>query len=98
MNLVLRGRGDDAEKFLREITADGHEDTHRWSTVRAANLIWTLGRPDDASAILDGLAAGPETAGEKASREAVQACVDAVYWTLRAGCRKGHCCIGFAAA
>ena len=79
MNLVLRGRGDDAEKFLREITTDGHEDTHRWSTVRAANLIWMLGRPDDASEILDGLAAGPETAGEQASREAVQACVDAVY-------------------
>ena len=82
MNLVLRGRGDDAEKFLREITADGHDDSHRWSTVRAANLIWTLGRPDDASAILDGLAAGPESPAEQASREAVQACVDAVY---------GHC-------
>ena len=63
MNLVLRGRGDDAEKFLKEITADGHEDTHRWSTVRAANLIWKLGRPDDASAILDRLAAGPGVAG-----------------------------------
>jgi DNA-binding NarL/FixJ family response regulator len=79
MNLVLRGRGDDAEKFLREITAERHEDTHRWSTVRAANLIWMLGRPDDASEILDGLAAGHETAAERASREAVQACVDAVH-------------------
>ena len=58
MNLVLRGRGDDAEKFLKEITAEGHEDAHRWSTVRAANLIWTLGRPADAAAILDGARRG----------------------------------------
>ncbi len=68
MNLVLRGRGDDAEKFLKEITADGHEDAHRWSTVRAANLIWTLGRPADAAAILEDLAAGPESPTEAASR------------------------------
>jgi DNA-binding CsgD family transcriptional regulator/tetratricopeptide (TPR) repeat protein len=88
MNLVLRGRGDDAEKFLREITADGHDDSHRWSTVRAANLIWTLGRPDDASAILDGLAAGPESPAEQASREAVQACVDAVYGRCEAAAEK----------
>ncbi len=79
MNLVLRGRGDDAEKFLKEITADGHEDVHRWSTVRAANLIWTLGRPADAAAILEGLAGGPESPSQAASREAVEACVDAVY-------------------
>jgi hypothetical protein len=82
MNLVLRGRGDEAEKFLQEITSDGHQDSHRWSTVRAANLIWMLGRPRDASAILDGLAAGPESSAEHASRVAVQACVDAV---------SGHC-------
>src|SRR5262249_43171273 len=73
MNLVLRGRGDEAEKFLQEITSDGREDTHRWSTVRAANLIWTLGRPGDASAILDGLAIGPETPAQTASRQAVDA-------------------------
>ena len=82
MNLVLRGRGDDAEKFLKEITAEGHEDAHRWSTVRAANLIWTLGRPADAAAILAGLAAGPETPTEQAYRIAVEACVEAVH---------GHC-------
>jgi len=79
MNLVLRGRGDDAEKFLKEITAEGKEDAHRWSTVRAANLIWTLGRPADAAAILEGLTAGAETPTEQASRIAVEACVDAVY-------------------
>ena len=55
MSLVLHGRGDDAEKLLKEITADGNEDAHRWSTVRAANLIWILGRPADAAAILEGL-------------------------------------------
>lgn len=79
MNLVLRGRGDDAEKFLKEITSTGKDDNHRWSTVRAANLIWTLGRPDDAAAILQGLAAGEESPAEQAARAAVEACVDAVY-------------------
>jgi DNA-binding CsgD family transcriptional regulator len=63
---------------LREMDANGHGDTHRWSTVRAANLIWMLGRPNDASAILDGLAAKPETPPERAARIAVEACVDAV--------------------
>jgi hypothetical protein len=86
MNMVLRGRGDDAEKFLREITTDGQVDSHRWSTVRAANLIWTLGRPDEASAILTELAAGPESPAE-ASREAVRACVEAVFGRC-VGCRK----------
>lgn len=79
MNLVLRGRGDDAEKFLKEITAEAKEDAHRWSTVRAANLIWTLGRPADAAAILEGLAAGPESPTEQSCRVAVEACVEAVF-------------------
>jgi DNA-binding CsgD family transcriptional regulator len=78
MNLVLLGRGEQAEAVLREMDTNGHGDTHRWSTVRAANLIWMLGRPNDASAILDGLAARPETPPERAARIAVEACVDAV--------------------
>jgi DNA-binding NarL/FixJ family response regulator len=88
MNLVLRGRGDDADKFLEEITADGGEDAHRWSTVRAANLIWTLGRPADAEAILKGLSSGPESPAEAAERAAVQACVDAVYGRCEAAAEK----------
>jgi DNA-binding NarL/FixJ family response regulator len=80
MNMVLRGRGDEAEKFLREIASTaGPDDKHRWSTTRAANLIWTLGRPDDAAEILSALAMGSETPAEAASRQAVEACVDAVY-------------------
>jgi DNA-binding CsgD family transcriptional regulator/tetratricopeptide (TPR) repeat protein len=78
MNLVLLGRGDEAEAVLRGIGNDGHEDLHRWSTVRAANLIWMLGRPTDASAILDGLSATHESPAERAERASVQACVDAV--------------------
>ncbi|MGH3674683.1 MAG: LuxR C-terminal-related transcriptional regulator [Mycobacterium sp.] len=78
MNLVLLGRGDQAETFLREMTTNGHEDVHRWSTVRAANLIWILGRPIEASEILDQLAAGPESSVERAARDAIAACVDAV--------------------
>ena len=90
MNLVLRGRGDDAEKFLKEITAEVNEDTHRWSTVRAANLIWTLGRPSDAAVILEGLTAGQETPTEQASRVAVEACVDAVYGRCELAAEKAN--------
>ncbi|CAM2944530.1 LuxR family transcriptional regulator [Mycobacterium intermedium] len=76
MNLVLLGRGEQAEAALRELT--DHPDGHHWATVRAANLVWMLGRPADASSILDGLRALPETAAQTAERLAVEACVDAV--------------------
>jgi DNA-binding CsgD family transcriptional regulator/tetratricopeptide (TPR) repeat protein len=78
MNLVLLGRGHQAEEVLQQIGGDDRPDGHRWSTVRAANLIWMLGRPVDAQAILDGLAATPESAADRAERAAVEACVDAV--------------------
>ncbi len=78
MNLALLGRGAQAEAVLRSIGEDGQEDGHRWSTVRAANLIWMLGRPKDASAILDALAATPESPADLAARAAVEACLDAV--------------------
>lgn len=81
MNLVLLGRGEQAEEALRAITdgADGDaSDRHYWATVRAANLVWMLGRPADAALVLDGLAARPETPAQAAARCAVQACLDAV--------------------
>lgn len=90
MNLVLRGRGDDAEKFLKGITSEGHEDAHRWSTVRAANLIWSLGRPAEAAAILEGLAADPESPTERASRAAVEAYIDAVYGRCELAAEKAN--------
>jgi DNA-binding CsgD family transcriptional regulator len=81
MNLVLLGRGEQAETALREM-ADGPDDYvsdgHYWTTVRAANLVWMLGKPVDASVILDALAAGSETPSQVAERLAVQACLDAV--------------------
>ncbi len=78
MNMVLQGRGDDADGFLRAIIDTRDGDRHLWSTVRAANLTWTLGRPSDAAAVLDGLASGPETAEEQQARAAIEACVDVV--------------------
>ncbi|EUA42198.1 transcriptional regulator, LuxR family domain protein [Mycobacterium xenopi 4042] len=45
MTLVLLGRGEQAEEALRAICGADREDRHRWSTIRAANLIWMLGRP-----------------------------------------------------
>ena len=73
MNTVLLGRGERAEKILREMSKKGRADSHRWATVRAANLMWMLGRPGEAAAILDGLAAREEFPEEQADRTAVEA-------------------------
>jgi len=78
MNLVLLGRGDQAEAALREVAAGDLPDRHHWATLRAANLIWMLGKPQDASAILDSLATSSESPAQLAERLAVQACLDAV--------------------
>ena len=63
MNTVLLGRGERADALLREMSKKGRADSHRWATVRAANLTWMLGRPGEAAAILDGLAAGGGATG-----------------------------------
>ncbi|MGE2692359.1 LuxR C-terminal-related transcriptional regulator [Mycolicibacterium pulveris] len=78
MNLLLLGRGQPAEEALRELSARSGEGTHQWATLRAANLIWMLGRCQDARVILEELARGPESAAEQTARIAVEACVDAV--------------------
>ena len=78
MNLVLLGRGEEAETALRGMADAALPDGHHWATVRAANLTWMLGKPQAAAAILEGLAAAPETPAQAAERLAVQACVDAV--------------------
>lgn len=90
MNLVLAGRGDEAEEVLRGIDGERQPDGHRWSTVRAANLIWMLGRPKDASAILEGLAATRESATDRAERLAVEACVDAVLARCQSAAEKAR--------
>ncbi len=77
ISLAGRGHGDQAEVILAGIGLDD-SDGHHWATVRAANLIWNLGRPRQASVILDGLASTPESAAEQAERIAVESCVDAV--------------------
>lgn len=78
MNLILLGRGEQAETALRDLAEADTTDGHHWATLRAANLIWMLGKPAEASAILDGLVAGRETPGQAVERLAVQACLDAV--------------------
>ncbi len=78
MNLVLLGRGQQAEEDLRRICEGGHENVHRATTIRAANLVWMLGRPADASTILDSLHENDESFAEQMEHAAVQACVDAV--------------------
>lgn len=78
MTLVMRGRGQQAEEVLQEMCESNRPDNHRWWTVRAANLVWMLGRPLEAAAILAGLAANAETPTDRDERLAVEACVDAV--------------------
>jgi DNA-binding CsgD family transcriptional regulator len=78
MNLVLLGRGEPAEAALRDMADGDLPDGHHWATVRAHNLIWNLSKPQDATVILEALAAGPETPAQVAERLAVQAGLDAV--------------------
>ncbi len=82
MNLVLLGRGEQAETALRDMADAALPDGHHWATVRAANLIWTLGKPQEAAVILESLASpnskAAETLAQVAERLAVQACLDAV--------------------
>ena len=77
ISLAGRGHGERAEAILGGIGLDDPDGYH-WATVRAANLIWNLGRPREASAILDGLASTHESVAERAKRAAVESCVDAV--------------------
>lgn len=77
MNWFFLGRGLDTENVLRAIDHDGPEGAHQWVTLRAANMIWMLGRCNDAAALLDELARGPESPADVAARTAVEACVDA---------------------
>jgi DNA-binding CsgD family transcriptional regulator/tetratricopeptide (TPR) repeat protein len=79
VNRVVAGRGEVADEFLRDLAAHTDTDRHRWATLRAANLIWMLGRPAEAAAVLAELADVPETDAERAARLAVEACVDAVF-------------------
>jgi DNA-binding NarL/FixJ family response regulator len=77
ISLAGRGHGEQAELILAGIGVDD-PDRHHWATVRAANLVWNLGRPREASAILDDLASTRESAAERAERVAIESCVDTV--------------------
>lgn len=77
LNLFLLGRGVQAEEVLSRMVSDGSASAHRWSIARAANLIWMLGRINDASDVLARLSAEPESADEQSARMAAEACVDA---------------------
>ena len=77
LNLLLLGRGTQAEDVLRAIGEDGADGANQWASLRAANMIWMLGRCNDAAVLLEELARGPETPADIAARTAVEACVDA---------------------
>jgi DNA-binding CsgD family transcriptional regulator len=96
MNLVLLGRGEQAEAALRDIV-DGLDvlDRHHWATVRAANLIWNLAKPHEAAVILKGLAAAPETPAQEAERVAVQAFLDAVSACCEPAAEKARAALAF---
>jgi DNA-binding NarL/FixJ family response regulator len=89
VSLAARGHGDQADTVLAGIGVD-EPDGHHWATVRAANLIWNLGRPREASVILEGLASTRESAAEKAERAAIEACVDAVMARCETAAKKAR--------
>src|SRR5246127_2133645 len=95
MNLALLGRGERAEAALRDMADGDLPDGHHWATVRAANLIWNLGNPEEAAPILDGLAAMPETPAQVAERVAVQACLDAVSARCESAAEKARAALDF---
>jgi len=95
MNLVLLGRSEQAEAALRDMADCVLPDAHHWATVRAANLVWWLGKPKDAAVILDGLAASDETPAQEAERLAVQACVDAVSARCQPAAEKARAALDF---
>ncbi len=93
ISLAGRGHGEQTEEILFGIGVDD-PDGHHWATVRAANLIWNLGRPREASAILDDLASTPESAAQRAEREAVESCVDAVMARCETAAEKARAALG----
>jgi DNA-binding CsgD family transcriptional regulator len=98
MNLVLRGQGEQAEAALRDMADGDLPDGHHWATVRAANLVWNLGNPEDAAVILDGLAhPNSETPAQTAERLAVQACLDAVSARCESAAEKARTALDFPA-
>jgi DNA-binding CsgD family transcriptional regulator len=95
MNLVLLGGGEEAEAVLRDMAVADLPDGHHWATVRAANLVWMVGKPSDAAAILDGLVASPETPAQQAERLAVQACIDAVFARCQLAAENARAALAF---
>lgn len=79
VNRFLAGDGLEAERYLGELSERTDVDRHRWSSLRAANLIWMLGRPGEAADVLAKLAESVESKADRATRYSVEACVDAVF-------------------
>ncbi len=77
--MVLTRGGAEAEEFLRAVDPVDDADRRGWALMRAANMIWMLGRPADAVPILAELATGEESESDRASRLSLQACLDAVF-------------------
>ena len=65
--MVVTGRGDEAEEFLRKFTPTDAADERTWALMRAANAIWMRGRPADAVPILAALATDDESESDRAA-------------------------------
>jgi DNA-binding CsgD family transcriptional regulator len=79
VNRFLAGDGAGAEEYLRALSERDDVDHHRWVTLRAANLIWMVGKPGEAADVLAVLAGPDETDAQRATRYSVEACVDAIF-------------------
>jgi DNA-binding CsgD family transcriptional regulator len=79
LNMLLMGRGEEAEALLSAVTPADDADRRTWALMRVANMIWMLGQPAAAARILAQLAADDESPADRAQRLALAACLDAVY-------------------
>ncbi|WP_280236072.1 helix-turn-helix transcriptional regulator [Nocardia cyriacigeorgica] len=84
--LVLLGRGADAETVLARLeSADEVTVRVHAATVRAANLVWMLGDPVGADAVLAACEPDAERHGLHAAHQAVSACMHVVQGRPRRG-------------
>lgn len=79
MSLMVAGQGDAAEEFFEAMTIAPDQPEHaRWTTLRAANMVWMLARPRDAAMLLDTITGASLSSVARAELAAVRACVLAV--------------------
>ena len=76
--MVFNRAGAEADELLRTVTPADDDDRRALALTRAANMMWMMGRPAEAAALLAELADGPESESDTACRLVLEACLDAI--------------------